>query len=320
MLGRLARLPFTSEKHIFELKWDGMRALAFIERSALRLQSRNVRDVTSQFPELARLPDYVGQDLTVLDGELVCMDDQGLPNFSLMQRRLQRQAKGRIARAPKVNFVAFDILYSGGISLLDEPLSNRKAILHDVLKPTDIAQPCDFIENDGEAFFRATCEMGLEGVMAKDKSSTYLPGQRSTHWLKIKRVRQSEFVVCGYTFGGNRKELFSSLILGLYGSEDELVYVGQVGSGFNDGEAKGLYPLLQESQVAGCPFRSAPVIQRFMYWCEPTLVCSVGYGEFTQSGKLRYPVYLGLRDDKSSLDCRIEDAPAWPLSPDLGRM
>jgi ATP-dependent DNA ligase len=229
-----------------------------------------------------------------------------------MQQRLQRQAQGRPAKTPRVHFVAFDLLYLGGASMMEEPLVHRKNLLHEILKPTDVAQACEFIDTDGNAFFQATCEHGLEGVVAKDKSSLYLAGKRSGRWLKVKRVRECEFVIGGYALGGESKEPFSSLLLGLYDGNNGLVYVGQVGTGFSRSEAKRIASLLQELHVPDCPFASPPAIQRLVYWCRPEMVCRVEYGEFTTGGKLRYSVFRTLRDDKPATDCRIADAPGWP--------
>ena len=311
MLGRMARQPFDSPNHIFELKWDGMRALAFIEGGELKLVSRNARNITTLFPELGQMPELLKSDSVLLDGEIVCLDEENRPSFSRLQQRLQSKRVNR----PRINpahFIAFDLLYVKGRSVMKEPLVQRKKRLNDVLEPTELIQACEFVETEGEAFFQATCELGLEGIMAKEKSSAYLPGKRSTHWLKIKRVRESEFVVGGYSFGGNRKELFSSLLLGLYDDNQNLVYVGSVGTGFSQQEAKLIYGVLQQLHIPDCPFSTIPDVKRLIHWCQPALVCQVEYGEFTVDGKLRYPIYLRHREDKVATDCNLTDAPGWP--------
>ena len=312
MLGRLTRAPFDSSEHLFELKWDGIRALAYVEDGRLRLQSRNLTDLTPMFPELSRLPEIVAFDRTVLDGELVCFDGEGRPSLTHMQQRLRRQATGRPVRTPRAHFVAFDLLYLEGIPVVEQPLVQRKNLLHEALEPTDLAQPCEFVEADGNAFFQAICDHGLEGIMAKERSSPYVAGERSDSWLKVKRVRECEFVICGYAFGGKRKELDSSLILGLHDDERSLVYVGQVETGLSPTEAKRLHTMLEELHSPEAPFADPPLLQRFVYWCRPELVCRVEYGEFSTGGKLRYPVYKTLRSDKPSADCRTVDAPGWP--------
>jgi bifunctional non-homologous end joining protein LigD len=198
---------------------------------------------------------------------------------------------------------------------MEQPLWKRKNLLHEVIKPNDVVQACDFIENDGEAFFQAVCKHGLEGIMAKEKGSLYFPGTRSSNWLKVKRVRESEFVIGGYTFGGQR-ELFTSLLLGLY-DQEQLLYVGLVGTGFSDADLKTIHSLLQPLQTSVCPFAEPPKIQRFIYWCEPRLVCQIRYGDFTLDGKLRYPVFLSLRQDKSPSECTIDNTPGWPTGKGL---
>ena len=311
MLGRLARDSFDSSKHIFELKWDGMRALAFIEGGELKINSRNGRNITSQFPELAEMPSQVKSDSVVLDGEIVCLDEDNRPSFARLQTRIQAKKIG-LRRSHPVHFIAFDLLYTGGRSVMKEPLVKRKNRLHEVLTATEIVQACEFVEADGMAFFQATCDLGLEGIMAKEKSSIYIPGQRSPHWLKIKRVRESEFVIGGYSFGGARKELFSSLLLGLYDADGRLTYVGSVGTGFSQDEAKQIFSQLNTLHIDDNPFTREPDVKRFIFWCQPELVCQVEYGEFTLDGKLRYPTFLRLRDDKTAADCILSDAPGWP--------
>ena len=311
MLARLARQPFDSSDYLFELKWDGIRALAFIESGRLKLSNRNSIDITSIFPELADLPNQLDADGVVLDGELVCLDQLGYPSYSLLEQRLNRFG-GRRIRGTTVHFIAFDLLYSDSRSVMREPLFVRKDLLHKVLEPSEIAQACDFIEYDGKAFFQATCDRGLEGIVAKERTSLYFPGKRSQHWLKVKRIRESEFVIGGYTFGGKKREFFNSLLLGLYDNDKQLTFVGQVSTGISKSKAKELYSALEQIHTSDCPFEPSPDIQRFSYWCRPKLVCQVEYGEFTEDGKLAYPVFRAQREDKSPQECVIADAPGWP--------
>ena len=311
MLARLARHPFDSDEHLFELKWDGIRAMAFLEGGGLRLLSRTARDITGSFSELAALPGQVGADGVVLDGELVCLDGEGHPSFPLLQQRLSSPG-GRSVRANPVHFIAFDLLYMEGRSVMGEPLYTRKNRLHEIVQPSEIAQACEFVEGDGLAFFQATCEHGLEGIVAKERSSLYLPGKRSQYWLKVKRVREAEFVIGGYTFSGGKREAFSSLLLGLYDNDKRLVFVGQVSAGLSGSTARDLSLDLQRTHIEECPFVSLPEVQRHMFWCRPELVCQVEYGEFSEDGELAYPMFKALRDDKAPADCMVADAPGWP--------
>jgi bifunctional non-homologous end joining protein LigD len=314
MLARLARRPFDSSNHVFELKWDGIRAIAFIEGRRLRLLNRNGLDITQLFPEISSLPKQLNVDRVVLDGELVLVGDDGEHNSTLLQERLSRNRSRRI-RHKSVHFVAFDLLYIDGYSVMGEPLFTRKNMLQNHLVPGEIALVNDFIENDGVAFFQKTCELGLEGIIAKDKSSLYIPGKRSQYWLKVKRVRDCEFVIGGYSFGGTKKEPFTSLLLGLYDNDKRLVFVGQVSSGISKETAKKLTRQLQTLHTDRSPFESErlPGIQRLIFWCKPEMVCQVEYGEFSADGRLVYPVFQASRSDKLPVDCTISDAPGWPI-------
>ena len=318
MLARLTRYPFDSSNHIFELKWDGMRALAFIEAGSVRVQSRDLTDITPRFPEMERLARLVKSDMTVLDGELVCFGPDGKPSFTRMQERLRRPAGGRAYKGPRAHFVAFDVLYADGRSVMGESLGRRKNILHELLEPGDVVQACQFIENEGKAFFAVTQQHELEGIVAKDKAGHYTPGRRSPGWHKIKRLRECDFVIGGYDLGGERGEMFGSLIVGMYDGSQRLVSVGHVGSGLSRAVARQLQPVLQSLHTARCPFQTPPRVDRLLYWCRPELVCRVEYGEFTNHGRLRYATYVSQVGDKSPADCKIDDAPGWPAELPIG--
>ncbi len=311
MLARLTRHPFDSPNHIFELKWDGIRTLVFIEDGDLRLQARNMRNITASFPETDGIRQSIKSDRTVLDGELVCFDKEGRPSFAPLQKRLRGLGDGSPNRGPRARFVAFDLLYMDGKSVMDEPLANRKNMLHEILEPTEVVQACQFIERDGKAFFEVTRQHELEGIVAKDKASRYLPGKRSPDWHKIKRLRECDVVIGGYDFGWERG-LLSSLIVGLYDDRGRFTYAGQVGVGSSKHLVRQLHSSLQALHTVECPFENPPRIERFVYWCKPEIVCRVQYGEFTNQGKLRYATYVGQTEDKSPVDCRVDDAIGWP--------
>ena len=213
-----------------------------------------------------------------------------MPTADLAIPCCRERLRGRDASL-KVHYVAFDALFVGGRKLIERPLFERERQLAVVLGDSDVAQACEFIEGDGKAFFDATCEHGLEGIMAKDKASPYLPGERSPNWQKITRLRECEFVIAGYDFDGGRRP-FVSLILGLY-DRGRLLYTGRVGEGFSEEEARGVHSMLQGLVRGECPFEAPPPLGRLAYWCRPDLVCRVSYGEFSQDGHVRYPVYLG---------------------------
>lgn len=316
MLASLRRHPFDSPDHLYELKWDGIRALARVEGSRTTLTDRNGRDITEMFPELSEIAVQGKRNGTVLDGEIVCMDKEGRPSFPLLQERLNhRNGRTRTDRAnyrAQANYIVFDVLYLNGMPVMNEPLHRRKALLHQYLSSSEVVQPCAYIEREGKAFFHATCQLGLEGIVAKEKSSLYTPGKRSSAWEKVKRWRECEFTIGGYAFGGERGELFASLLLGLYNSQGALEYVGSVGAGFTKPQAKQVYSSLTNVHTDVCPFNVLPSMQKFLFWCKPELVCQVQYGEFSTDGKLRYPVYMTMREDKAPPECTLQDAPGWP--------
>jgi bifunctional non-homologous end joining protein LigD len=286
MLARLLREPFNSPDWIYELKWEGFRTVAFIEGGKVRLQSRNSKTMTSQFPEMEGLAEQVEADGLAIDGELVCLDEQGRPSIKLMQQRFQR-GQGKPGVLPPVSFVAFDLIYLRWESLMGRPLQERKRLLAEVLNPSDSIIISQSVETDGKAFFQATCDLGLEGVVAKQKASLYLPGKRTWSWLKVKSVREGEFVIGGYAFGGQRKDYFSSLLLGLHDEDGKLVYVGSAGSGYSEDEVREIFGTLEPSRINDRPFVNTPEVQeKYIHWCKPELVCQVEYGEFTVDGWL----------------------------------
>ena len=310
MLASLTRHPFDSPDYLYELKWDGIRALATVQGGSATLTDRNGREITHVFPELAQIGVQAKDGGTVLDGEIVCLDKEGRPSFSLLQERLAHpNARSRNAQA---NYIVFDVLYVNGMSVMKEPLHRRKARLHQLLPSSELVQPCAYIEREGKAFFHATCQLGLEGIVAKEKSSLYSPGKRSSAWQKVKRWRECEFTIGGYAFGGQRGELFASLLLGLYNGQGALEYVGSVGAGFSKPQAKAVYKSLTPRHTDICPFNILPSMPKFFFWCRPELVCQVQYGEFSTDGKLRYPIYMTMREDKAPPDCTLQDAPGWP--------
>ena len=302
MLATSAPEPFDAPEKIFELKWDGVRAIAFISDGAVRLQTRSHRDITESFVDVATdILRAVKGDGIVLDGELVSLDDQQKPRLPLVMQRFQAGSSRR--RSPRVNFEIFDILYKDHVPLLREPLWKRKRILHETVKPTRIVHLCHFEEGEGVAFYRAVQELGLEGIVGKDKHSTYQPGRRSKHWVKIKTSLTSNFVVGGYTFGGGRrKDLFGSLLLGAY-DRNGLQFAGSVGGGFSDKQLKDIYGLVTRHHTTKSPFMDPPTVQRFLYWCEPRIVVRVTYGEITEAGQLRFPIFSSLRGDIDPQEC-----------------
>jgi len=306
MLATLVAEPFDSPRHLFEVKWDGMRVIAFIENGRVRLQSRNEHDVTVFFPELGSLAKQLAGKRAVLDGEVVSFRD-GKPSFAQLQYRLGiRDGLASSSRAVRadVSYQAFDLLYLGDRELMSLPLEERRTLLARNFHVGDYAQPCDFILEHGRDFMQAVELQGLEGMMAKDRSSRYTQGKRSAAWQKIKVRHSGDFVIGGYTFGaGYRSRYFGALMLGLYDEQKRLTFVGTVGGGFTDTLMRELTPILERFQSPDCPFAEPPKIERFSFWCIPALVCKVTYAEFTDQQRLRFPIFESMRPDIDPNDC-----------------
>jgi DNA ligase D-like protein (predicted ligase) len=309
MLASLVAEPFDSPRHLFEVKWDGMRVVAFIDNGQVRLQSRNEHDVTVFFPELGTLAKQLAGRRAILDGEVVSFRD-GKPSFAQLQYRLGiRDGLASSSRAVRsdVSFQAFDLLYLDDQNLIKLPLMERKAVLSDHFSVGDYAQPCDFILERGLDYMAAIEAQGLEGMIAKDRTSQYTPGKRSMAWQKMKVRRSGDFVIGGYTFGaGYRSRYFGALMLGLYDESKKLQFVGAVGGGFTDILMRELTPILEQFQSPDCPFAEAPAIERFSFWSKPRLVCKVTYAEFTDQRRLRFPIFESMRPDIDPSDCTFQ--------------
>jgi bifunctional non-homologous end joining protein LigD len=288
---------------LFEVKWDGYRALArLVAGEGAALASRRGNDLTERFRNVASaLPRALRSPDCVLDGEVCALDERGRSSFSAMQ-----QGK---PGTPIVYYV-FDVLEVEGRPLLDLPLAERRQRLEALLDRRNRTVRLSETFEDGRALYRAAEEQRLEGIMAKRADSRYLPGKRSRDWLKVKTHGRQEFVVAGYTKGqGRRSQAFGALILGVYHGR-ELVYVGNVGTGFDDAEIKRLLEKLRPLERPDAPFKEVPKMPRVrkgdVVWVEPRLVAEVSFGEWTHDGHLRQPVYHGLREDKTAAEVRQE--------------
>lgn len=302
----VASSPFSHPEFLFEIKWDGYRCLAYLEAGTV-LRSRNMKDLTAAFPELNRLHERVQGLPALLDGEIVVLADDG-PDFAALQERsLLERAEyiaAAAARRPAV-YLAFDILYHRGASLMERPLQERKKVLREAVMPGPHLAIADYVCAEGEAYFAAAVRAGLEGVMAKRLDSPYLPGRRSPLWRKIRAVKTTDAVICGYEPGTGGRPL-ASLILGAHRG-GRLVYVGKVGTGFTEAEAAALRRALEKIHIA-VPSVTVPREQvRRPRWVKPLLVCTVNYAAVTRHGYLRHASFRGLRGDKSPAECGLPE-------------
>jgi bifunctional non-homologous end joining protein LigD len=314
MLAESIDEPFDDKDWLFEIKWDGYRAVTFIESGKARLVSRNQNDLTLRYPELKDLPRFVLAKTAILDGEVVALDAEGRSSFSLMQRRTGfRSGTKRATPNPDVPvlYYAFDLIYLDGYDWRRVPLEERKRKLASIVKTGDALRYSDHYAEQGKALFDIAKEKGLEGVLAKRRTSCY-EERRSRDWLKIKIRHEIECVVGGYTEPEGSRAHFGSLVLGLYDEQQRLIHVGQVGSGFDQKLLASIWSELKKIETKKNPFYGEVEALRKTFWVKPELVAQVEYTEWTQGAhdgsgpKLRAPVFLGLRDDKDPTECTME--------------
>jgi bifunctional non-homologous end joining protein LigD len=318
MLAGSADIPFDDEDWLFEIKWDGIRAMAYVDSDVI-LISRNSRDITGQFPELGELPGLAPG--TVLDGEIVVMTG-GKPDIQALLPRVQAGTGMAPAGSgnPPVTFIIFDILEADGKPLINLPLIERKKILQGRVKEGGHVVISVPVDSQGVDYYKAAIQLGLEGVVAKRKSSVYEPGVRSANWLKIKHEKSCDCVVAGYTHGnGGRSASFGALVLGLYRSpgwdtragtpgrtgerdREGLVYIGKVGTGFSDRDLSSLMEAFAGLKTdVPQVFGIAPSEE--VAWLVPGIVCEVEYQSLTKDRKLRIPRFIRVRPDKSPWEC-----------------
>lgn len=314
MLARLGTLP-AEDAWGFEVKWDGVRAIAHCQPERVRLWSRNRNDVTAAYPELCALTTALQPHSAILDGEIVAFDADGRPSFELLQTRMHLRGDAAVRRRASmvpVTYMLFDLLWLDGRSLVDLPFSKRRACLAELGLDGEHWHTPDFHVGEGQAFLAATREQGLEGVIAKRLDSRYAPGRRDAGWLKIKNANRQEAVIGGYTTGkGARAATIGALHLGVHerSGDGELRYAGKVGTGFDDAELERLIRLLGELEQEQSPFTGTQP-PRGAHFVEPKLVCEVAFGSWTMDGILRHSVYRGLRDDKAAAEVVRERLPS----------
>jgi bifunctional non-homologous end joining protein LigD len=315
MLAESVEEPFDGVEWLFEIKWDGYRAVAFISGGKVRLVSRNQNDLTPRYPELKDLPKFVHAREAILDGEVVALDEEGRASFSLMQQRTGFRPGGRRAAEKAdvpVLYYAFDLLYLDGYDWRRVPLEERKAKLASLLTAGDAVRYSDHYPEQGKALFAMAHKKGLEGILAKKRQSIY-EERRSRDWLKIKIKHRQECVIGGFTEPEGSRAHFGSIVLGLYDGKGRLIHVGQAGSGFDQRSLEEVWELLKKIETKKNPFYGEVEALRKVSWVKPELVAEIEYAEWTKgadggSPKLRAPVFLGLRDDKDPKDCLLEEA------------
>jgi bifunctional non-homologous end joining protein LigD len=308
MMARLSTLPPDEERWGFEIKWDGLRAILYCEGGRVRLQNRNLRDVTMGYPELRGLGRALGSNDAVLDGEIVALDEAGKPRFELMQRRMHvasASAINRLTKSIPVVYMIFDLLYLDGRSTMPLPYTERRSRLEGLGLGGDHWQVPAYHPGDGAALLEASRKQELEGIVAKRLDSVYEPGKRSGAWRKIKNVLRQEFVIGGWLPGqGARGATLGSLAVGYY-DDVKLVYAGQVGTGFKEPDLKLLMDLLMPLRTKESPFEGRQPPKQTVF-VKPKLVAEVEFREWTRTRTLRAPAFKGLRDDKDAREVVAE--------------
>jgi bifunctional non-homologous end joining protein LigD len=319
MQATLADAPFTDEDWLFEIKWDGYRLEAVVRDGAVRLWTRRHNDAAHYFPDLTAAPTWIDAREAIVDGEVVAFDGEGNPSFSRLQERTGirgepsadgQRPRPRAAPVPvseiPLAYEVFDLLYLDGRSLLDVPLGERKRLLRSVLRPDPMVRYASEVAGEGEAFYEAARQRGLEGIVAKLRSSRYEPGRRPRSWLKIKLRAEQELVVAGWLEGkGSHKDL-GSLVVGVY-EGDELRHAGQVGSGIDGPMRRTLLTRLTELARENSPLTPTPRIKG-AHWVEPRIVIRAAFAEWTTDNQLRQAAFKGLELDRDPRTVRRERA------------
>jgi bifunctional non-homologous end joining protein LigD len=314
MLAGAGELPAREEKWSFEVKWDGVRAIAYVKPGRLRLESRNLNEITETYPEVRGILRDLGMREAVFDGEIVAFGDDGRPSFERLQRRINvnsASAVRRLSASTPVVYAIFDLLYLDGHSLMALPYEERREHLEGLGLGGPAWRVPAVHPGRGRALLEATGAQGLEGVVAKRLDSRYEPGRRTGAWVKIKHVRRQELVICGWLPGeGRRSDRIGALLMGYWTDDGRLRYAGRVGTGFTERTLNELARTLSPLRRADSPYDEAPKLPRNAVYVEPDLVAEVEFREWTSEGVMRAPSFKGLRDDKAAIDVVREDMAA----------
>src|SRR5690242_432751 len=291
MLAKETSEPFDDKNWLYEIKWDGYRAIAEKKKNAISLYSRNGLDFRSTYPAVVQqLKNLKGE--AIVDGEIVVLGDDGRPDFQFLQHYSENQNR-------PIQYCIFDLLELSGKDTTSLPLIDRKELLKKIIPSNDpVLKYSDHIIENGKSFLQVSKEKDLEGIMAKKMDSKYFPGKRTTDWLKIKNHKTAEVIIAGYTQHSGSRKYFGSLILAAK-KGNEFIYMGNAGTGFNYKSLKELYELFQPLVQKKSPFKEKVKNNSGATWLKPELIAEVKFSEMTADGKLRHPVFLRLRDDKT---------------------
>ena len=304
MLSKITESLPAAKDFIFEIKLDGQRTIAEINRKELLLYTRNSQKVTEKYPELQVLTKCSGGKAAILDGEIVALQ-KGIPSFELLQQRMNLRDMRAVRRAVEevpVFYYVFDILEYAGKSLLKTPLLQRKKILNEVVAPCDVVKILPYFESPDFVLQKAQ-DFGYEGVIAKKSNSFYYPGQRTDLWLKFKFQKTESFVIGGWVEGG-RSFHFGSILIGKYDGKT-LIHCGRAGTGFDESRIRLLMGKFKKLASTKSPFLHVPRTTERLHWLKPKLVADVKFKEWTKARIVRAPVFVALRDDVDPDECTI---------------
>ncbi|WP_214321841.1 non-homologous end-joining DNA ligase [Nonomuraea sediminis] len=304
MMAQLGSLPPVADREAWaaEMKWDGVRAVLYVEGGAVTIMSRNLRDVTAAYPELRMIAGAVRRHDVVLDGEIVAWDEAGRPSFSRLQNRMHVRHPARVAelvRAVPVTYLAFDIMHLDADPVIHSSYVERRRLLEKIVEPGARWEVPVAFTGDPVAALRLADQLGLEGVVCKRLTSPYTPGRRSPYWIKIKNVKHQDVIIIGWKPGeGRRAGTLGSLLLGAHDENGRLRFIGHVGTGFTDAMLNDLRERLAPLELQDPPVDDVPRdVARGARWVRPALVGEVQYGEWTPDHRLRHPSWRGLRYD-----------------------
>jgi len=304
MMARLMKSPIAGEWH-YEIKYDGFRALAFLDKGNVQLISRNGNDLALKFPEVKEALQSLALENTIFDGEIAAVDPKGRTSFQLLQAREMGDER------PPLFYYIFDLVQDDGADLRSQPLESRRSALQKLLsKSRGVLRISETLEGDGSALLKEAGKLGLEGLIGKRKGSLYEAGRRTGAWIKLKTHREQEFVIGGYSDPSGSRQHVGALLIGVF-QKRKLIYCGKVGTGFSDSALRYLNAKFRTLTNPKCPFTNLsdlpPAERKRSHWLKPTLVCEIRFSEWTHDGKLRQPVFLGLREDKDASDVVREE-------------
>ncbi|HXM92983.1 MAG TPA: DNA ligase D [Candidatus Dormibacteraeota bacterium] len=304
-LATLTDKPFSDPEWLYEVKWDGVRAVAYIDKDEVTLRSRSGRDITPENPEFSDLAAHLDAENAIIDGEIVALDEHGRSDFQKLQNRISvRNPSRTLLQAIGLTYYVYDLLYCDGYDLRKTPLEERKRFLKKILRPSDQIRYSEHEVGKGKELFEAAKKQGLEGIIGKKNISLYT-GDRTASWVKFKIVNELDAVIVGWTAPRRSRKYFGALVLGVYKGK-ELQFIGSVGTGFDESSQKSLYERLQQLRTTSSAFRHPPRLKEAIEWVRPRLVARVKYGNWTEGSHLRAPVFLSLREDRGPEVCTFD--------------